>query len=41
MEKISPYSLKEEIFNSIIHGVGIIISIAALITMVFFSSRYG
>lgn len=41
MEKTSQYSLIEEVFNSITHGVGIIISIAALIIMVFFSSRYG
>jgi hemolysin III len=41
MKKTSQYSFIEEFFNSITHGVGIIISISALIIMVFFSSRYG
>jgi hemolysin III len=41
MGKMSQYSFIEEIFNSITHGIGIIISIAALIIMVIFSSRYG
>lgn len=41
MEKVSQYSITEEIFNCITHGVGIIISIAALVVMVIFSSRYG
>ncbi len=41
MEKIAQYSFIEEIFNSITHGVEIVISITALVIMVFFSSRYG
>lgn len=35
------YSLGEEIASSIIHGVGILLSLAALIIMVVFASRYG
>ncbi|MGD0279721.1 MAG: hemolysin III family protein [Smithella sp.] len=41
MEKASEYSFIEEIFNSITHGFGIILSIFALVIMIFFSSRYG
>jgi hemolysin III len=41
MEKTAQYSFIEEVFNSITHGVGIIISIAALVIMVVFSSLYG
>ena len=41
MEKIAKYSFIEEIFNSITHGVGILISLAALVIMVIFSSLYG
>jgi len=41
MEGKSQYSFTEEIFNCITHGIGIIISIAALIIMIIFSNRYG
>lgn len=36
-----PYSIKEEIWSSIIHGIGIALSIAALVIMVVLSSIYG
>ena len=35
------YSLIEEIFNSIIHGTGILISLAGLVLLIVFSSLYG
>jgi len=41
MGKKAQYSFIEEIFNSITHGIGIPISIAALVVMVIFSSLYG
>lgn len=41
MNDKAPYSFMEEVFNSITHGVGILVSIAALVVMLFFSCRYG
>ncbi|HUN54922.1 MAG TPA: hemolysin III family protein [Smithella sp.] len=41
MKETAKYSFIEEIFNSITHGVGIVISIAALTVMIVFSSLYG
>ena len=45
MEKKSavlrPYSLKEEVWNCIIHGLGTALSIAALVILVVFSTIYG
>jgi hemolysin III len=35
------YSLLEEIFNSIIHGTGILISLVGLVLLIVFSSLYG
>src|SRR5271169_2056096 len=35
------YSLIEEIVNSIIHGTGILISLAGLVLLIVFSSLYG
>ena len=35
------YSLREEIASSVTHGVGIILSLAALITMLIYAARYG
>jgi len=35
------YSIGEEIASSVIHGIGILLSIAALIVMVIFATRYG
>ncbi len=35
------YSLREEIASSVIHGIGILLSLAALIVMVIFAVRYG
>ena len=35
------YSLGEEIASSVIHGIGILLSLAALIVMVIFAVRYG
>lgn len=41
MNDKAPYSFLEEVFNSVTHGVGILVSIAALVLMVIFSYRYG
>jgi len=41
MRQSSPYTFKEEVANSVTHGVGILISIVALSIMVLFSSTYG
>lgn len=39
---LSPrYSLREEIASSITHGVGILLSFIALITMIIYADRYG
>lgn len=38
---IKPYSVKEEIWSSAIHGVGIALGIAALVILVMFSSIHG
>jgi len=38
---IAGYSFLEEIFNSITHGVGAVVSIAALVLLIVFSSIYG
>ena len=35
------YSLLEEIFNSIIHGAGVLVSLAGLVLLIVFSSLYG
>ena len=35
------YSFGEEIANSITHGIGVLLSIAALITLIVFALRYG
>jgi len=35
------YSLLEEVFNSITHGIGAMLSIAALVLLIVFSSIYG
>ena len=39
--KIKPYTIKEEIWSSIIHGIGIALSIAALVILVVLSSIDG
>lgn len=41
MNDKAPYSFLEEVFNSVTHGIGILVSIAALVLMVFFSYRHG
>jgi len=41
MNDKAPYSLMEEVFNSVTHGIGILVSLAALVVMLFFSCRYG
>lgn len=38
---VRPYTIKEEIWSSIIHGVGVALGIAALVILVTFSSIYG
>ena len=38
---LRPYSIKEEIWNCIIHGTGIALSIAGLTILVVLSSIYG
>ena len=35
------YSLLEEIINSIIHGIGVLVSLAGLVLLIVFSSLYG
>ena len=35
------YTMKEEIFNTISHGVGLLLSIAALVVLVVYASLYG
>lgn len=35
------YSMGEEIASSVIHGIGILLSIVALIVMLYYASRYG
>ena len=40
-QTIRPYSSLEEIFNSITHGVGALISIAGLVLLIVFSIMYG
>lgn len=35
------YSLKEEIANAITHGIGILLSIPALVLLIVFASKYG
>jgi len=40
-QEIAQYSFLEEIFNSITHGIGALVSIAALVLLVVFSSIYG
>jgi len=38
---VKSYSVKEEIAHAVIHGLGVILSIAALVIMVAQSSLYG
>lgn len=38
---IAPYSMIEEIFNGLTHGVGILLSLAALVLLIVFASLYG
>ena len=40
-DRTAPYSFCEELFNSITHGAGILLSIAALVLLIVFSSIYG
>lgn len=40
-EVITQYSFLEEIFNSITHGIGALVSIAGLVLLIVFSSIYG
>lgn len=35
------YSLREEIANAISHGIGVLLSIAALVVLIVFSAKYG
>lgn len=41
VEDTAEYSLTEEIFNSVTHGFGAVISVAGLVVMIVFSSLYG
>lgn len=41
MPAMRPYTIKEEIWSSLIHGIGIALSIAGLVILVVFSSIYG
>jgi len=40
-QAIGPYTTLEELFNSITHGIGAVVSIAGLILLIIFSSTYG
>ena len=40
-QKIAKYGFLEEIFNSITHGIGAVISIAGFVLLIVFSSIYG
>ena len=40
-DQVTPYSFREELLNSITHGAGILLSIAALVLLIIFSSLYG
>lgn len=41
MPHLRPYTVREEVWNSLIHGVGIALSIAGLVLLVTLSSVYG
>lgn len=41
MATTKSYSMAEEIFNAVTHGVGIVFAIAALVLMIVFASIYG
>ncbi len=41
IEENASNGLKEELFNSITHGAGVLLSIAALVLLIVFSSLYG
>lgn len=41
MQTFRPYTLEEEIWSSIIHGIGAALSIAGLVVLVMFSAIYG
>ena len=41
MSSPARYSLREEVASSVIHGIGILLSFAALITMVIYAARFG
>jgi hemolysin III len=40
-DQTAPYSFHEELFNSITHGAGVLLSIVALVLLIVFSSIYG
>jgi hemolysin III len=40
-EQVKQYSVAEEVFNSLTHGVGTILSIAGLVVLVAFAALYG
>ncbi|MHB8138351.1 MAG: PAQR family membrane homeostasis protein TrhA [Smithellaceae bacterium] len=40
-DQVAAYSFREELLNSITHGAGVLLSIAALILLIVFSSIYG
>jgi hemolysin III len=40
-DQTAPYSFREELFNSITHGAGVLLSIVALVLLIVFSSIYG
>ncbi len=41
LQETQPYAFWEELFNSITHGIGVLISIAGLVLLIVFSSIYG
>lgn len=40
-EKIKRYSLGEEIFSSVVHGVGSLLAVAALVLLIVFTAKHG
>lgn len=39
-EKVKKYSLGEEIFSSVVHGIGSLLSIAALVLLIIFTAKH-
>ncbi len=40
-DQVAPYSFREELLNSITHGAGVLLSVAALVLLIVYSTSYG